>query len=214
MELTRKRRARRVRRITLCLMVTMLLGIVGSSYAFYSSENSRRNTLATSESAVYLQEIFKAEDHWLPGETKEKIVTFGNQGTAEQVIRFKYQESWLDASGRAFTPDTGDYTEALVKLNWSEDMVDAGGDWVYLNGWYYYNKILKPGTVTNDVLKSVTFSPQLSNDGHLKDDFSNTSFRLVVTMESMNVNAVETVANWSASFTVTDPGAGKLQWSQ
>ena len=199
--------------LTCVLIVT---AAIGTTLAFYSGKGDLNNKLTTKESSVYLDEVFDPTDKWLPGEEKTKEVKFGNRGTSDQVIRFKVELQWLDKDDDdTWVP----VTTAPVAINWTNSFKD-GIDWddsfvadASDEGWYYYNKILEAGDETPAVMESVTFESKLANAviGDSKDDFSSTTYRIKIYMESVDVNLDITDSEWSKVF--VKGSGGSLTWS-
>lgn len=183
------------------LAAVLVLGAVGGTLSYYKNSAGVTNRISTKESGVTLREVFNPADHWLPGETKEKQVSFSNSGDVPQVIRFQYTGKWSDSSG---TPLPGLTVQPTVNLA-------NTGNWEEIDGWYYYKKVLQPNDVTANVIKSVTFDKSLTNGGYDgKADYSGKRYTLTVTVESLSANTTETVAGWHMTF--TDSG-GTLTWS-
>ena len=187
----------------LCLALALFFISVG--YAYYSSRASVRNTLTTTSSGVFLQELFNPNDHWLPGETKAKEVNFGNSGQSAQVIRFRVEEQWRNAAGEDWLPQQ----EKAAHINWT---LSLKNDWTKIpsadgNVWYYYKHFLEAGEETPTVMDSIVFSQSLSNDSHA-EDFTGASFSLVVYLEALDVNAEITKAEWRVWFS----GDAPLAW--
>lgn len=183
------------------LAAVLVLGAVGGTLGYYKNSAGVTNRISTKESGVTLREVFNPADHWLPGETKEKKVSFSNSGDVPQVIRFQYTGKWSDSSG---TPLPEPAVPPTVNL------ADTG-NWEEIDGWYYYKKVLQPNDVTANVIESVTFDKSLTNGGYDgKADYSDKRYTLTVTVESLSANTTETVAGWHMTF--TDSG-GTLTWS-
>lgn len=183
------------------LAAVLVLGAVGGTLGYYKNSAGVTNRISTKESGVTLREVFNPADHWLPGETKEKKVSFSNSGDVPQVIRFQYTGKWSDSSG---TPLPGLTVQPTVNLT-------NTGNWEEIDGWYYYKKVLQPNDVTANVIESVTFDASLTNGGYDgKTDYSGKRYTLTVTVESLSANTTETVAGWHMTF--TDSG-GTLTWS-
>ena len=204
-----------------CFLVCMIsiITAIGTTLAFYSGGGDLENNLDTKEnSSVYLEEEFKPDDKWLPGETKQKKVKFGNDGKVDQVIRFKVELQWLKKDGSGWDSMVLSTTEATpVTINWNASLAT---DWDNTfvdsdNGWYYYKKILPPNTSEANkavVMDSVTFKPGLSNTTSTiyPNDFSATTYRIKVIMEGVDVDAATTVAAWGKTFTKS---GSTLTWS-
>lgn len=184
------------------LAAVLVLGAAGGTLSYYKSSAGITNRISTKESGVTLREVFNPADHWLPGETKEKQVSFSNSGDVPQVIRFQYTGEWSNSSGAPLPELTVPPTVNLA---------DAG-NWEEIDGWYYYKKVLQPAAVTANVIESVTFDKSLTNGGYDgKADYSGKRYALTVTVESLSANTTETVAGWNMTF--TDSG-GTLTWQR
>ena len=198
--------------LTCVLIVT---AAIGTTLAFYSSTGNLNNKLATKESSVYLDEVFDPTDKWLPGESKTKEVKFGNRGTNDQVIRFKVVLQWLDKDDDEWNdvatsnPVEINYTNSFKDGNdWDDSFVSDASD----EGWYYYNEVLKAGAETPTVMDSVTFSTKLANAviGDSKEDFSSTTYRIKIYMESVDVNKDITDSEWNKTFILS---GNTITWS-
>lgn len=208
----RKRRSFfRKKYVLLYVTAFIVIGLIGSTYAFYTSHNRLDNLLITNKSEVFLSEYFRPDDLWLAGETKTKEVSFGNQSEVDQVIRFKVVEKWYNNNGTPndYTDDTdweykGNYTPPPVTVNFTNEI---NSNWTRIDDYYYYNKVLsaqkgsKP-TETPVVIDSVTFSPALSNNPNFGEDFSDKACRISIQMEALNVNKVMTEEAWHVVFDI------------
>lgn len=190
-------------------VVALVLGLVlVSSVAVYAAVQYNQvktldNVMSTKTSAVNMQEIFNPNDKWFPGETKQKEVRFGNTGETDQVMRYKYEATWTDeATGEVFPATISDVT-----IGWCNT-----DQWTLIGDWYYYKSILEPGEVTDLVMESVTFSPELSNGSYTDaTDYSNKSYTLTITMEALPVDSDVTAATWGVTFTQSD---SSISWSK
>ena len=186
------------RHFLLLLVFVLALGMVGGALAYYQSTLHVQNRLTTKESGVTMKEIFNPADQWVPGETKQKEVSFGNVGLVDQVIRFRVIEKWSTNSGTAWTYQ-GSYSPPPVTIHYT---AAVAADWSEIDGWYYYKKPLKPGGEEPRVIDQLSFSKALANGGYSSvDDFSDKRYSLTVEMEALDVNSAETQAAWQMTFT-------------
>lgn len=206
------------------LILLAALVIIGGVWAYYQGRDDLQNRLITKGSEVFLKELFSPNDEWVPGETKEKAVVFGNRGDLNQVIRFKVTEAWYDNNGTPgdLTDDipwtfTGTYNPKPAVIRWTGGgNAPAATDWVKIGDWYYYTRVLPKGnfltpSMTPQVMDGVTFSPAISNAGPgAADDFTNKRYALALQMESLDVSSEMTKAAWHAKFTES---GGSLNWS-
>lgn len=184
------------------ITVGVILALTTAVFAtiHYMQTKTLENAMATKSSGVYLEEIFNPLDQWVPGETKQKEVWFGNHEQTDQVIRFTVTETWTDSQGNTF-----DDTDNGANINWT-----LGSDWTKIGDYYYYNQILLPEAVTPDVMTGVTFSSAINNGGYGNTtDYSDKTYTLTVTMEALPVNADLVLETWSV--TMTQDGTG-LSW--
>lgn len=217
-----KKRKRKVPPALLILLGALL--VIGGVWAYYRNREDLQNRLLTKGSEVFLKELFSPNDLWVPGETKEKAVVFGNRGELDQVIRFKVTAAWYDNRGTPgdLTDDvpwqyTGTYNPEPAVIKWTGGgNAPPGADWVKLGDWYYYRRVLPKGnfltpSVTPQVMDSVTFSSGISNAGPgAADDFTNKRYALTLQMESVDVSSDMTKAAWQAVFVQSGSG---LTWS-
>ena len=199
--MVKKKRIKKVIQNILGFLLILLFPVsaMGVTYAYYFASGNLRNALATKGSGIYTQEIFNKNDRWLPAETKEKKVHFGNQGEIPQLIRFRVEvdEYWIDGHGNSFIPPDSD----PVEINWA---VFLGNEWTYLpdstGNWYYYDSVLFPDGETNLVVESVRFSDRLSNDEDHAKDYTDSVCKIVIYLESLNVDENDTRALWGKEF--------------
>lgn len=187
--------------------------------AYYNQTRELDNVMKTQSSEVYLLEIFNENDNWVVGETKEKVVSFGNSGETAQVIRISYEAVWLepiaDENGTITWTAWAEAEESAVDINWtaafaSNDSVES--QWTLIDGYYYYNYVLEPGAVTDIVMDSITYSSEITNGGYdLALDYSNKQYSLTFQLEALSVNNMYTTESWYVEFTIgTDD---TLSWS-
>lgn len=130
---------------------------IGTTFAWQTWDLSVTNELKS-----HTTEVKVDEPTFDPG-NGVKEVRFKNTGNSSVFLRISYTEYWEtaeeDEEGRIYLlSNKVDSTEMAHKW-WTKFWVDKerpewmdGGD-----GWYYYLKVLKPGTSTNLILDEVTF---------------------------------------------------------
>ena len=80
----------------------------------------------------------------------------------------------------------------VATKNWINGFGQSGGNWTDGgDGWYYYNKILKPGAATEDILESVTF-PDYS--GKYKE-YEGADYQLYFRMELLQASDSQSTLN-------------------
>ena len=186
------------------IVCLVILTIVGVTSAFYSNQGgSLENVMSTKSSGVYAQELFVPEDYWLPGESKQKEIKFGNHGKRDQVIRFRIETQWFDSNGDEWTA----ITENPPEIKWTEAFAKEWTSFADDDDWYYYKKVLPAGGETATVMAAVKFSGKLSNDSQI-EDFTHATYRITIYMEALDVDAGITTAKWQKTFTQN----GGLHW--
>lgn len=186
------------RRMILILGVLIPL-VIGSTWAYFSKTVKMDNLFQSSEAKVYLNEKFDPKDRWVPGEEKQKEVRFGNEGQISAVLRVRFTSVLKRSDG------TEDADAAKnFKLNFSEDFKK---NWVQSGEWYYCNKVLSAGELTDITLRSVTISDQIGNDEHgIQPDYSNASYDVKIDGELLQASLASEAAvqlNWEKIPTVT-----------
>lgn len=143
------------------LVLLLLVGVVGGTFAYFSSSAGFENLFKTSPYNVTYEEEFVSPTDWTPGTTTDKTVSVTNNTAQTEheginiAVRFKVEEEWSD--GVSATLENG---EKAAVLNFADDF---GTKFELKDGYYYYLTELKPGETVN-FLESVTFN-KLATDG-------------------------------------------------
>ena len=102
--------------------------------------------------------------------------------------------------------------KGFYTLNWSDEMK---GKW-YIEekdkplGYYYYNAVLAPGASTGMTLKSVAFTPKISNDTHEKD-YSEYVLHVKVVGEAIQADSSAVSEEWNINVSIDSDK--KAEWS-
>ena len=195
---------------TLVIFGLFLLAAIGMTVAYYNSMKDFKNEFSTSKPGVAIHEIFDPTDYWVPGEEKSKKVWFSNSGEMDMLLRFKVDIAWADETAHPDNPpqnfvtlywkaskDTEGKKRVPVKLDEADkanENENENFDFVLgPDGYYYYNKVLKAEdsdmSLTQNVLESVKFSENLSNDGHKNSDYSNVQVNVTIQGETVLASA-------------------------
>lgn len=138
------------------IAMTASLAVAGT-LAWFTGKASVTNTFNAGSVDVAIYENENEEpvdeegltfDDFVPGDTKEKVVTFENTGKSDAYIRAKATASWdpqLDASN------------IIIDYN-TEDWVLGSDDWYYYDG-ILGDGILGSGDVTSPFFNTVYFQP-------------------------------------------------------
>ena len=140
--------------VAICLAI-----FAAGSLAYFTSQDTAHNVITTGGVEITLQEWadeakttpFKDLTGVMPNTTVTKIAEIRNTGASDAWVRVKVEKNIkLQGDG---TPDTG-----LVELKLNTV------DWTEKDGYYYYNKILKPGEITAPIFTAVSFAADMGDE--------------------------------------------------
>lgn len=146
--------------IAFSLLMMGLVCVIGYTIAYYTSSDTFNNEFNAGTYKMVVQERFESPDNWMPGDTTPKTVTATNKGSTPAAVRIKLTPSWTDKSGNPLElVDDEDNEVALINFanNWE-------GNWIYSNGYYYYNGSLGTDEMAPSLISSVTFNPEANID--------------------------------------------------
>lgn len=152
------------RKLFIFALITVCLSILAyGTIAYFSAENIAHNVITSGEIKIDLLEWADEEksvpfpttevDGVMPGHKLTKIVELKNTGTNPAYIRIKVEKAiaLLEMSGTI--PDLD-----LIKLDYNtSDWTDGG------NGFYYYNRALEAGDLTEPLFTTVSFDISMGN---------------------------------------------------
>jgi len=198
------RTKKRTRKFAAWFILKALLyfaAIVGT-FALNMQRVSQQNYLQSRNTGIQIKKNFP-DDTISAGSVNTKEVAFINTGSSSVFLRIAYLETW--ENGGTWLQDDGTH---CVK-NWSNSFTD---DWVFIDGWYYYKKVLPAGGTTGNILNSIEFP------GDLDPDYSEGSYTLDFLAEAVqlsneaavNDQAVMTVFDRVASVTITSEKNGAV----
>ncbi len=190
---TRNRKYRGVIQLALTICLLVLVAFIIGSFAYFNDTGKAENYASVGVFKVDLIDIFENNTLTLPGDTVNKDVSMKNNGTRDAVVRVKLTPEWtpaLDGQGNERLTDA-------VTVNLGPD---AAADWTFLDGWYYYNRILKPGEETTLLVDSLKLTA-VSNDRH-RTDYSGAAFDLYIDSESLQATADAAAEQWLVNYTV------------
>ena len=134
----------------IALALVALIGIVGGTYAYFTTTSRLTNEFKTGTYSTSVTEQFESPTNWTPGTTTEKKVNVTNNGTVSIVARASFTESWTAANGSSLN---------LTKDGAKVAQFTIGADWVQEGNYYYYNKVLGQNATSTDFISEVTFNP-------------------------------------------------------
>ena len=183
---------RKKRKIMLLLFGCLALLLIGSSFAFWSGKMEHTNKLKADTMNAEIQEEFNSETAKTSG-TVPKEVTFKNDSSSASFLRVSYGETWekTEDGEKILLNNQVNGTDVATK-NWKNGFAKNSALWTDGgDGWFYYNKILKPGTETEKILESVTF-PEYS--GEYKD-YEDANYQLYFRMELLQASDSQSTLN-------------------
>lgn len=181
----------------IALAVIAIVGVIGGTFAFYTSTASFANIFKTKPYSTEFTEEFTSPDDWTPGTTTSKKVFAKNTGDVPVAVRVSYTEKWVNANGTEIENVQGDKSAAII--NFATDNTD----WIKNGNYYYYNKKLAKDETSSSFIESVTFNPEIeaavscTTEGNKKtctstgDGYDGATYTLTVNIETIQFDAVE-----------------------
>ena len=181
----------------LLLAGTLTAGVVGGTFAWFTSKDTVTNQFATggtndddSNAGIDIWEKFEKPTNVVPGTTTDKLVQVKNTSTYDQFIRVKITPKWEDEELNT--------TEGLsyLGLNFVEGSLgDEQGQWLKDGDYYYYIGKVAGGKFTNTLLESVTLSKDAGNE------YKNQKYQVVVDADSIQADN-DAYKEWTNSETI------------
>ena len=146
--------------LILSVLAICIATLAAGTLAYFTSEEKAHNVITTGGVEIAVQEWadeektkpFEDLTGIMPGMTVTKIAVIKNTGASDAWVRVKVEKN-IKLQGEG-TPDA-----ALVELNLNLTDWTLGED-----GYLYYNKVLKPGEVTEPLFTAVTFNVTMGNE--------------------------------------------------
>ena len=151
------------RKVLVISLIAALLAIcaLGTS-AYFTDRGTAKNIITTGgvkidliETAAIDGENVPFEDvvGVMPGSEVSKIVEVKNIGESDAYIRVSVEKALALAEGRE-----GGVDLSLVTLDFNTEA------WTEADGYYYYNRALRPGETTEPLFTTVTFAETMGNE--------------------------------------------------
>lgn len=194
------KKSRNNKSILAVIALLALVGVVGGTFAFYTSSQSFDNIFKTKPYSTKFEEIFESPDNWTPGTTTSKEVFATNTGDVDVAVRVSYTEKWESANGTTLTGTQGENQAAIINFA-------NTNDWTKVGDYYVYNRKLTKGQKTSSFLDSVTFNENITADVSCTEEgttkscvssgngYDGATYTLKVTIETIQFDAAENV--WS-----------------
>ena len=141
----------------LCLLV--VLGIVGTTFAYVVYNGTFNSIFPTSNYIVEAVDYFESPSNWKPGDVTPKEIIVTNKGNTDVAVRVSFEERWVDANNNPLPLINSNNMTASI-LNYSDDV----SNWFRKGNYFYYYKKLAKNESTTPLLQSVTFNPEIVVD--------------------------------------------------
>lgn len=178
------------------LLALIVIGIVGTTFAYYYTEVSFPNQFRTMTYNVTIEEEFN--DTW--GTKKVSFVNKEETNTPV-VLRINYNELWRkEVSGVKLSLDNNVNGENVVTKNWTStftsDFIDGG------DGWYYYKKTLN-AEESVQVLNSISLKEDLISTSPYYNDYKSYTYELDFNFEAIQASSSAISEIWSKTATIS-----------
>ena len=186
----------------LLLAGTLTAGVVGGTFAWFTSKDTVTNQFATTgtdepgnpDAGIKIEEEFKKPENVLPGTETNKDVRVKSTAKYDQFIRVKFEKKFIKTNGDGTKTDVTDKLDtSLIELNFTNYLKDtkAEGTWFEgKDGYYYYIGKVAGGSYTNMLLDSVTLSSKAGNE------YKNLEFDVTVVADSIQ-SSNEAYKDWA-----------------
>ncbi|WP_058992787.1 BsaA family SipW-dependent biofilm matrix protein [Sarcina ventriculi] len=186
----------------LLLAGTLTAGVVGGTFAWFTSQDSVTNKFATAgtdepdnpDAGIKIEEEFDKPENVLPGTETNKDVRVKSTAKYDQFIRVKFEKKFIKTNGDGTKTDVTDKLDtSLIELNFTNYLKDtkAEGTWFEgEDGYYYYIGKVAGGSYTNMLLDSVTLSSNAGNE------YKNLEFDVTVVADSIQ-SSNEAYKDWA-----------------
>lgn len=185
--------------IPLLLMGLTIPGII--ALAYYQSFQVK-NEFPVNNLSVIMRETFDPPKNW-DGKMVVKKIVYENQGTKDALLRIQYGETFTANDGIILSSQLedgeGNQQEVVLKQWGTQGLVN---DWSKNNGWYYYERVLKPGDAIT-VLEGVQYNPDLV----IPEAYKTASYELTFLHEFMDAK-LNDAGLWGASGCQIDESGG------
>lgn len=158
-----KQRSIKTKLLLLSAITVIAVTAAYGSLAYFTAENTAKNTITAGDVKIELQEKMISPDG-------EKIVPFENQldvmpgCTVSKIVQVKNtggQPAWIRVSIEKAI-ELAENTQKEIDLSLVSYQINTAF-WTEKDGYYYYNNSLAPGETTEPLLEAVDFSGKMSN---------------------------------------------------
>lgn len=160
METAHANHAGRKRKILFFALIVCCVAILAAgTLAYFTVEETAYNVITTGKLDMTLHEETTGGKPFpedgihgvMPGQTVDKKVYVENTGSADFYVRIALEKRIFDSDGG----DSLSFKHITIDINTE--------DWTEKDGYYYYNKVLKPNEKTKPLFTTVTFEKDMGN---------------------------------------------------
>lgn len=185
------------------LLTLFIIGVVGTTFAYYYTEISIPNRFRTMTYNVTIEEEFN--DTW---GTKKVSFVNNEETNTPVVLRINYNELWRkEVSGVKLSLDNNVNGTNVVTKNWTtaftNDFIDGG------DGWYYYKKTLD-AKESVQVLDSISLNESLISTSPYYNDYKSYTYELDFNFEAIQASSNAISEIWGKTATIS---GGNVTWA-
>ena len=187
----------------LFLILLLVLGIVGTTFAYYYTEIAIPNQFRAMTYNVTIEEEFN--NTW---GTKKVSFVNNEETNTPVVLRINYNELWRkEVNGVKLSLDNNVNGTNVVTKNWTtaftNDFIDGG------DGWYYYKKTLA-AEASVQVLDSIALNESLISTSPYYDDYKAYTYELDFNFEAIQASSNAISEIWGKTATIS---GGNVTWA-
>ena len=181
--------------VALCTVLACLSIVASGTLAYFTAQETAHNVITSGGVDIQLHEFsergneelvpWRDVDGVMPGAEISKIVTVENTGASDAWVRIKVDKTIKLASGDKGNPEVMELD--IKKAFWTEQ-----------DGYYYYNKPLKPGETTPPLFTTVTFDA-VKMDNEYQGSKAFIDVKADAVQVANNGTTALTAAGWPAS---------------
>ncbi len=154
--------------------------VIGTSYALWSGQIGHTNQLKADTVTAEIKEVFKQNTP--PSGSVQKQVSFKNDSSSSVFLRVCYAETWQSTENdkSILLNNQVNGSDVAVK-KWKNGFGEESSLWADGgDGWFYYKKVLEPGSATGNILEEVTFPDYTGDYVSYKDADYQLYFRMEI----------------------------------
>ena len=207
----------------IALLVIAVIGIVGGTFAYFTSTVEFENEFVTKPYSTEVTEEFTSPDKWTPGTTTAKTVIAKNTGDVDVAVRVSYTETWKGNGGSGSTL-SGDITVGTAPNTTTERAAIINfantSDWIQSGNYYYYKYKLTKNQQTSSFISGVTFNPNVTASLNCVTDsitipgtitetctstgtgYDNAQYKLSISVETIQYDGYQT--GWGTNVTILE----------